>query len=1025
MKDFFELFESLNEWVYVADMDSYELIFMNEYLRKVYGFLNHEEYRGKKCYSVLQGKTQPCVFCTNDRLCVGRFHEWTFMNPILNKTLLLKDTMYEEDGRRYRLELAIDSTPETKNDAKESLMAYGDSMIDDCVRKIFLVHDPNEAIELMLSFMGESFECERAYIFEFEEGEMFSNTYEWCAEGVLPQKDLLRHEPIETIDYWLHLFEQGKPVIIKNIEDIRIIYPQVYAALKPQNIDSLVAVSLYAGGKVCGFLGVDNPSKQKFDVITHVFFVIGHFISSIIERRDLLNHLEYMSYHDQLTGAYNRHAFREAVETLSDQDAAGIVYCDISGLKKVNDNMGHEAGDAMIVHFYRCLRRYFSLKEVFRTGGDEFVVICPKISETDFETRVSGLKEEIAKDEYHLSVGKAWNAQRSGGVHFLLKQAEEEMYRDKYRYYEKKKLKKERDDKGCRHENYEMLFREPPKEGGIYQFIRNNYFDVDTLFRSVTAEDAPYYLYFGDLQTNLFYISDNMKERFAFKSNVVFDLISIWENKINNREELELYRRDFENILTEKKDRHDLRYRVRDRDGNHIWVRCCGLLKWNEDRSVPLFFSGFISYQERDFIVDPVTNFPREHAASMKITEMQEKGKQVIVIGFTLNNFAEINELRGRHNANFLLQNIAQRLVRNFGENLSFYRLDGLRFMAILSSACECGIEEMIAQIREIVTTLYRNNGITVRVPCSVGVFFEESAAMSPQEVIVSVTNLLSEAKQSTDQEYVIHSPQTIQIQKDHAQMVMALSQSVLNDFEGFRIVVQPVVSAEDERIIYGEVLLRWRFKNVDISPFVFIPILEKNRLILPLGKWIFENVVRSCKRMITYDPNFKLAFNVSYYQILDKGFFPFMKQILEKYDLKGKYLVMELTETHFDDSPEQLDAFIANCKEIGISVALDDFGNGYSSLGLLLKYPATIVKLDKSLLNSMTTSEDNINFISSIVYACHKFGKSVCAEGVETSDEVRIVKGTGCDMIQGYYYYRPMELKELYMTLSKRKLQK
>ena len=105
-------------------------------------------------------------------------------------------------------------------------------------------------------------------------------------------------------------------------------------------------------------------------------------------------------------------------------------------------------------------------------------------------------------------------------------------------------------------------------------------------------------------------------------------------------------------------------------------------------------------------------------------------------------------------------------------------------------------------------------------------------------------------------------------------------------------------------------------------------------------------------------------------------------------------------------------------CSKLKIRIALDDFGSGYSSLALLLKYPANIVKLDRSLLMEMTESVDKMNFISSIVYACHRFGKKVCMEGVETQAQDALIKESGCDMIQGYYYYRPMAVNDVYRLI-------
>ena len=106
----------------------------------------------------------------------------------------------------------------------------------------------------------------------------------------------------------------------------------------------------------------------------------------------------------------------------------------------------------------------------------------------------------------------------------------------------------------------------------------------------------------------------------------------------------------------------------------------------------------------------------------------------------------------------------------------------------------------------------------------------------------------------------------------------------------------------------------------------------------------------------------------------------------------------------------------------MGMRIALDDFGSGYSSLRMLLQYPSNIIKLDRSLLQEITKSDEKMHFIRSIVYACHQFGKTVCMEGVEHADQNEIIRNTGCDMIQGYYYYRPMEVRDLYQLISEQK---
>lgn len=252
--------------------------------------------------------------------------------------------------------------------------------------------------------------------------------------------------------------------------------------------------------------------------------------------------------------------------------------------------------------------------------------------------------------------------------------------------------------------------------------------------------------------------------------------------------------------------------------------------------------------------------------------------------------------------------------------------------------------------------------------------------------------------------------------------MALALSRDVLHSMQNFRIVVQPIISVQDNTIVGGETLLRWNFQGKDISPEVFVPMLEKDNMIHLAGRWVFEQAVCTCMRLISYSPDFYLTFNVSLYQMSDRHFSEFMEEVLEKYNLDGSHLIAEMTESCLDEQPEKLLYFLNTCNKLGIRIALDDFGSGYSSLRMMLQYPSSVIKLDRSLLGEMTESVDKMNFISSIVYACHRFGKKVCMEGVETDEQDALIRESGCDLIQGYRYYRPMEVPALYRLLAENK---
>lgn len=342
-----------------------------------------------------------------------------------------------------------------------------------------------------------------------------------------------------------------------------------------------------------------------------------------------------------------------------------------------------------------------------------------------------------------------------------------------------------------------------------------------------------------------------------------------------------------------------------------------------------------------------------------------------------------------------------------------------MRCAAILDAGCTESREELVEQIRAIVDSWYHLMGISLQHTCSFAVMEYPQSNLMPADFLGQLVSLIRVAKHDTKQLYAGYSESNIERVKYMSNMALALSRDVLCGMENFRIVIQPIVSTLNGRAIGGEVLLRWKFGGKDVSPAVFVPMLEKDNMIHLAGRWVFEQAVCACMRLVSYDPDFYLSFNVSLYQLSDSHFLNFMEETLGKYQMDGCHLVAEMTESCMDEKPEKLLHFVTVCRKLGIRIALDDFGSGYSSLRMLLQYPTNIIKLDRSLLGEMVESADKMNFISSIVYACHRFGKMVCMEGVETAEENTLIRESGCDLIQGYYYHKPMELDDVYRLLA------
>lgn len=891
--------------------------------------------------------------------------------------------------------------------------------VNECLQYALSAENYEETLYRLLSYIGNRFHSDRVYIFERNPNDTVSNTYEWCAEGVIPQKDCLQNEPLATVECWLNIFQKNKLVIIEDVESIKNTSPIVYAALKPQDIHSLAACPLRKGSEIIGFLGVDNPEKRQMDVISSFFWVIEYFVISFLKRRDLSRRLEHISYHDQLTDALNRRAYMEKEKELHKLTRAGILYGDITGLKNVNDQLGHKEGDALICQCYELIRQVFEQDYIYRMGGDEFLVLCEDISQEEFEKKCSRLIENNKKADFNIAIGYSWG-NPSTSFEDMVQKAEAEMYHNKREYYcSVDAVTGERRDRRRRDRSFDNMFRKSVEGArNIYDYLVQNTDCIEPLINCVSSSDSNVGLCVGDLRSNLFYISDNLKESFGFSGNAVTDLLKKWEKLICYAEDRDLFRQDMRGMRDHTKARHDLKYRVFDKNGSMFWVHSTGNFHWDKEQNIPLYFIASVSRQE--FVVDPVTSLPRENAAVKRLKDIKKRGQKCIVLGIGLNHFTEINEIKGRDAADSLLQEINASWSSKLSKKVRFYRLDGVRFMVIVNPECTEPVDDIVKDIRRIVRNSCNKFNVVVKNPCSICVMNYPSDVEAEDNVIEKVVAYIEVSKNYIERDYFNYSSLNKDTHKLMAEYMLNLNRDVLNHFQNFRVVVQPIMSAGRDKIEGGEVLMRWKCAGEEVSPAVFIPLLEKNGLICQAGRWVFEEAVRNCKRIVTHNPDFHLSFNFSYLQIADEGFLSFMEATLRKYGVKGSSLIMELTENHFDDEPEKLMQLVDGCKKLGMAIALDDFGSGYSSLGLLLKYPANVVKLDRSLVCELMDSQERQKFLKTIVYACHQFGKRVCVEGVETLDSVRIVKDTGCDMIQGFYYYRPLELLDFYEALSK-----
>lgn len=307
------------------------------------------------------------------------------------------------------------------------------TVLNSCVGKLNSDTDIDVGINNLLATVNGYFQADRTYVFEIDpDRDVLINTFEYiCGQEVSAQMDNLQEVPVSVIKVWMQNFRQGRSYYMSDLEQER--GQPSYEMLKAQQVWRLLAVPLMKGGAMVGFLGVDNP-RAHYDDAT-LLASIQFFVTNSLDRKKQQAYLEKLSYRDMLTGLYNRNRYIERLEAykqVQDQQI-GAIYIDLNGLKKVNDEQGHRAGDELIVRAAGTIAGIFA-EDAYRVGGDEFVVILLDVSREDFARKTEQLRRQMQENSVDASIGGVWQASTEN-LEDLLRRADENMYREKKRYY--------------------------------------------------------------------------------------------------------------------------------------------------------------------------------------------------------------------------------------------------------------------------------------------------------------------------------------------------------------------------------------------------------------------------------------------------------------------------------------------------------------------------------------------------------------------------------------------------------------
>jgi diguanylate cyclase (GGDEF)-like protein len=422
---------------------------------------------------------------------------------------------------------------------------------------------------------------------------------------------------------------------------------------------------------------------------------------------------------------------------------------------------------------------------------------------------------------------------------------------------------------------------------------------------------------------------------------------------------------------------------------------------------------------EKVAMYDLLTTLPNRNMLQYQLERMlsdQSAEKKFLAVLFVdLDDFKRINDSLGHAYGDKLLRLVALRLKDCCSPKDLLCRFGGDEFVFVLPQLKDVDTpfhlaSQILQRIQQPLTIDQQNFVMTA----SVGLTMSIDASVSPDDLIRQADLAMHEVKVNGGNGAQAYNLDMYQRVQQRVLLEQDLKEALV--LKQFSISFQPQMTIATGALYGFEALIRWHHPvRGMVAPDEFIPVLEQSRQIVPLGYWIIEQCMQQCLMLLHSGwHHFRIAINLSAEQFVDPDLIPRLKLLLDKYELQGTYFELELTERTLVQSMETMLSIMSQIKAMGIHFAIDDFGTGYSSLSYLKKMPMDCIKIDKSFLSGMLENAADFQIIASTIAMVQKLQLQVVAEGVETREQLELLRQQGCDIAQGYLIARPVPQAEL-----------
>ncbi len=424
---------------------------------------------------------------------------------------------------------------------------------------------------------------------------------------------------------------------------------------------------------------------------------------------------------------------------------------------------------------------------------------------------------------------------------------------------------------------------------------------------------------------------------------------------------------------------------------------------------------------------DGLTGLPNRTLFSQRLNhalaQAQRYKKALAVLFIDLDRFKNINDTLGHEAGDSLLQEMAKRLADCLRESDTVARLGGDEFVVLLEEVADPKYAANVA--RKIIAAAlnpFLLKGGEYHITASIGISTYPDDGEDEQTLMKHADIAMYLAKDHGKNNYQFYSAQI----NAHSFERLALESSLRHALERneFLLHYQPKIDMKTGDFTGMEALIRWQHPDLGmVSPALFIPLAEETGLIVPIGRWVLKTACAQNKAWQEQGlPRLRISVNLSARQFTEENLVQDVARVLEETGLEPELLELEITESMVMYNPDQAVKLLSELKAMGLYVAIDDFGIGYSSLSQLKRFPIDTIKVDRSFIKDLMENRDDAAITEAIIAMGKSLNLNVIAEGVETSEQVNFLRDHQCDEMQGYYFSKPIPENEFADLLREHK---